>query len=208
MEIKKITPEMYSALKEPLPKEAVTQHPTKTYLSSIKAIFVTERLNDVFGCGSWTIKTDCISCNEQTGFVVVKTTLEIPEYSVSYESYGGNNNGGAGSKQFDLGDAYKGATTDGITKIGSYLGIGIDVFKGQQNAAPAQKEPCAPNTSRGAEKEPEKWLNVMDKDKNYTREWLNIIAGVKDGKISSVADVRKYYKVSKEVAASIEQLMV
>ncbi len=35
-------------LKEPLPQEAVTQHPTKTYLSSIKAIYVTERFNEVF----------------------------------------------------------------------------------------------------------------------------------------------------------------
>jgi hypothetical protein len=29
-----------------------------------------------------------------------------------------------------LGDAYKGAATDALTKIGSYLEIGIDVFKG------------------------------------------------------------------------------
>ena len=56
--------------------------------------------------------------------VVVKTTLEIPEYGIYYESFGGNDNQ-------DVGDAYKGATTDAITKIGSYLGIGIDVFKGK-----------------------------------------------------------------------------
>jgi hypothetical protein len=58
-------------------------------------------------------------------------TLEIPEYGICYESYGGNDNGGVKSKNYDLGDAYKGATTDAITKIGSYLEIGIDVFKGQ-----------------------------------------------------------------------------
>ena len=135
----KITTEMYEALKKPLSAEAVKPHPTKTYLSSIKAIFVTERLNDVFGCGSWQIRAEKIVDGEK-GMVVVKVILTIPEYDVYYESFGGNDNGGEGSKNFDLGDAYKGATTDGITKIGSYLGIGIDVFKGLKNVPAASKE--------------------------------------------------------------------
>ena len=120
--MKTITDEMKQALLAPLPDEAISQHPTKTFLSTIKAIYVTERLNDVFGVGSWKIKTDFIEKFDK--MVVVKTTLEIPEYGIYYESFGGNDNQ-------DLGDAYKGATTDAITKIGSYLGIGIDVFKGK-----------------------------------------------------------------------------
>lgn len=132
--MKEITNEMYTRLKEKLPDAAVTKHPTKTYLSSIKAIYVTERLNDVFGCGSWQIRAEKVSENDK-GMVVVKTTLTIPEYGVYYESYGGNDNGGDTNKNFDLGDAYKGATTDGITKIGSYLGIAISVFKGMGNVS-------------------------------------------------------------------------
>lgn len=135
--MEKITNEMYLKLKEPLPEKAVTKHPTKTYLSSIKAVYVTERLNDVFGCGAWQIKTDKIESGEK-GMVVVKVALSIPEYGVYYESFGGNDNGGEGSKNFDLGDAFKGATTDAITKIGSYMGIGISVFKGMGNT-PEQK---------------------------------------------------------------------
>jgi len=137
MEIKQITVEMYNQLKKALPDKAVTKHPTKTYLSSIKAIYVTERLNDVFGCGSWQIRAEKVSENDK-GFVVVKTTLTIPDYGVYYESFGGNDNGGDTNKNFDLGDAYKGATTDGITKIGSYLGIGMSVFQGNGNANAAQ----------------------------------------------------------------------
>ena len=38
------------------------------------------------------------------------------------ETYGGNDNA-------DLGDAYKGAVTDALTKIGSWLGIGAHVWK-------------------------------------------------------------------------------
>lgn len=118
-------------LKKPLPEEAIKPHPTKTYLSSIKAIYVTERFNDVFGIGKWTQKVEHIYHNKENGMVVVKVIFEVPELNIYYESFGGNDNGGSGNRNFDLGDAYKGATTDALTKIGSYLGVGIDVFKGK-----------------------------------------------------------------------------
>lgn len=124
-----LTSEQLELLKKPLPVEAVKPHPTKTFLSSIKAIYVIERMNDVFGVGAWTTKVEHITTTEKS-MVVVKVTFEVPKYGIYYECYGGNDNGGENSKNFDLGDAYKGATTDAITKIGSYLGIGIDVFKG------------------------------------------------------------------------------
>ena len=139
METKQITKQMYEDLKKPLDTKAVTKHPTKTYLSSIKAIYVTERLNEVFGCGNWQIRTKKI-CEGSNSMIVVKTTLTIPEYNVYYESFGGNDNGGENNKNFDLGDAYKGATTDAITKIGSYLGIGIEVFKGNGNTVPKSND--------------------------------------------------------------------
>lgn len=121
--MKSITEEMKQALLAPIPAEAVSQHPTKTFLSTIKAIYVTERLNDVFGVGAWSVKTELVEKVDK--MVVVKVNFEIPEYGIYYECFGGNDNQ-------DLGDAYKGATTDAITKIGSYLGIAIDVFKGKQ----------------------------------------------------------------------------
>lgn len=120
----------------PLPSEAISKHPTKPYLSSIKAIYVTDRFNEVFGIGQWTISTEAIERGDR-GTVVVKATFTVPKYDIYYESFGGNDNGGEGNKNFDLGDAYKGATTDAITKIGSYLGVGIDVFKGKPVTQPA-----------------------------------------------------------------------
>lgn len=47
METRTITPEQKEALDRRLPDEAVSQHPTKKFLSSIKSIYVTERLNEV-----------------------------------------------------------------------------------------------------------------------------------------------------------------
>lgn len=189
--MQKINQQMRDALRKPLPPEAVKQHPTKTFLSSIKAIYVTERLNDVFGVGSWHLKVNHVTTTDKS-MVVVKVEFSIPEYGVYLECYGGNDNGGENSKNFDLGDAYKGATTDAITKIGSYLEIGIDVFKGL-TTSPQQKA--------------DKWLNITDMDGNDTKEWLNVITAINEGKITTITDISKHYKLSKDVEAQINKLL-
>ncbi|HNO48990.1 MAG TPA: Rad52/Rad22 family DNA repair protein [Chitinophagales bacterium] len=190
--MEKVTKEMREALRMPLPVGAVTKHPTKTFLSSIKAIYVTERLNDVFGVGSWQIKVNHVTTTEKS-MVVVKVEFSIPEYGIYFECYGGNDNGGENSKNFDLGDAYKGATTDALTKIGSYLEIGIDVFKGL-NTAPAPQQQF------------KKWLNITDSNGSDTKEWLNVITAINEKKITSIAEVKKYYNLSKEVEQKINEL--
>lgn len=114
--------ELKEALSKELPLEALQPIPGKPYLTSIKGIYVTERFNEVFGVGGWRVKVEFVERKEDA--VVVKVIFEVPEKNIYYECYGGNNNK-------DLGDAYKGATTDAITKIGSYLGVGLEVFKGK-----------------------------------------------------------------------------
>ena len=173
-------------LKAPLPEEAISQHPTKTYLSSIKATYVTERFTEVFGVGKWTTKVIKEHLNEDTGMVVVKVIFEVPDLHIYYESYGGNDNGGVNNKNFDLGDAYKGATTDGLTKIGSYLGIGIDVFKGKNNNTNTKSESKEDDlTPDGKAKE---WLNEKSIDK--------IVVWAKQQGFEA-KDLRKWYKISK-----------
>lgn len=142
METRTITPEQKEALDRRLPDEAVSQHPTKKFLSSIKSIYVTERLNEVFGVGSWRVETEIVERAER--MVVVKLRFSIPEYGIYYECFGGNDNA-------DLGDACKGATTDALTKVCSWLGIGAEVFKGRQTGAGAtpqssvQRQSAAPD---------------------------------------------------------------
>lgn len=107
-------------LKAPLPAAAVSANPQKPGLSAIKVIYVVERLNDVFGLNGWHVDNEIV----ETGhMVVVKATLSIPKYAISIEQFGGNDNA-------DRGDAYKGACTDALSKCASYLGIGMDVYKG------------------------------------------------------------------------------
>lgn len=151
--MKEITNEIKAILDRRLPDEAVSPHPSKSFLSTIKSIYVTERLNEAFGVGAWHTKVEHITTDKylvkrkidgkdtmvEQRMVVVKLMLDIPEYGIHYESFGGNDNE-------DLGDAYKGAVTDAITKICSWLGLGADVFKGLQNGntAPAPKPVPAP----------------------------------------------------------------
>ena len=116
--------ELREALSKELPLEALQPIPGKPYLTSIKGIYVTERFNEVFGVGGWRVKVEFVERKEEA--VVVKVIFEVPDKGIYYECYGGNNNK-------DLGDAYKGATTDALTKIGSYLGVGLEVFKGKMN---------------------------------------------------------------------------
>jgi hypothetical protein len=107
-------------LKEPLPREAVSPNPQKPGLSVIKVIYVVERLNEVFGLNGWHVDNEVV----ETGrMVVVRATLSIPRYAIAIEQFGGNDNS-------DRGDAYKGACTDALSKCASYLGIGMDVYKG------------------------------------------------------------------------------
>ena len=134
-----LTEEMKKKLKAPLPEEAVEPHPTKPYLSTIKAIYVVERLNEVFGIGGWNVSTEIVETKQvdtitKSGekrsayWIVMKGCLRVRDYAVlPIEQYGGNDNE-------DLGDAYKGAATDVMTKIASYLEIGIDVFKGKHGS--------------------------------------------------------------------------
>ena len=150
--MEKLTPAQLELIKKPLPPEAVKPHPTKTYLSSIKAIYVTERLNEVFWVGVWQIRVRKEEAGEN-GMIVIHTIFEVPSYWIYYECFGGNDNWGETSKNFDLWDAYKWATTDAITKIASWIGIWIDVFKGKWNT---------PQKSEALGWAVVKWMNFSD----------------------------------------------
>jgi hypothetical protein len=131
--MKALTQEQIRQLFAPLPREALHQHPTRKFLTVITPIFVLERLNQVFGVGKWEFRTELVTRHEPAvggkgPMCVVKGILDIPEYGIHLEQYGGNDN-------IDMGDAYKGATTDALTKFASYLGIGFDIYKGRRDIA-------------------------------------------------------------------------
>ena len=114
-------PKLRGKLTRPLPPEAISAHPNKPGLSSVKAIYIIERLNEVFGLNGW---EDYYEVVETGPMIVVRGCLRIPKYGIVRQQYGGNDNP-------DRGDAYKGACTDALSKCASQLGIAIDVYKGR-----------------------------------------------------------------------------
>jgi hypothetical protein len=203
--IMKTQEQLKAELYAPLPAEAIKQHPTKTFLSTIKPIYITDRLNEVFGIGKWQTKTENVLVNDN-GTVVNKTTLIIEEYGIYYECFGGNDNGGSGSKGFDLGDAFKGATTDALNKIASYLGIGIDVYRGKQShqsngyqskPAPAPAPALQPNTSFAVTNDNVKKL--VDAEEDRKAKALDMLK-----KVKAVSTVKGLIAKQKEFKATEE----
>jgi hypothetical protein len=123
-------------LQAPLPSWAVKPNPMKPNMSVIHPMAIIDRLNEVFGVGQWHFKTTAIDCTKEIQktkngdrnvfMSSVHATLEIPEFDVHIEQYGGSTND-------DKGDALKGGATDALTKMASYLGIGASIYKGQGN---------------------------------------------------------------------------
>jgi hypothetical protein len=122
----KLPPGLFERLKAPLPAEAVSRNPARPGLSVIKVIYVVERLNEVFGLNGWHVANHVI---ESSRMVVVKAVVTVPAYGIEIEQFGGNDNA-------DRGDAYKGACTDALSKCASYLGVGMDVYKGLHDHRP------------------------------------------------------------------------
>lgn len=66
-----------------------------------------------------------------------------------------------------------------------------------------------PQTQTQTQPQPQKdlkWLNVMS-GKNFTPEWKNLLDAINNGKIKDVSQVRKFYKVSKEVEEKINNVL-
>jgi len=132
-----LPPDVIAKLKEPLPPGAVSPNPQKPGLSVIKVIYVVDRLNEVFGMNGWRFVGEVV---ESGPMVVVKGSLKVAKYKICIEQYGGNDNA-------DRGDAYKGACTDALSKCASYLGIGMDVYKGLHDSG-RNGVPGPPNGSK------------------------------------------------------------
>jgi hypothetical protein len=121
-----VSNEMRELLKAGFPGEAYQQHESKKYLTTLRAMYIVERLNDVFGIGRWNLQHSVVS--HENGYVLMKGRLLIFDYDCYIpEQYGGHKTEGTG---VTLDDGFKSAITAILSKSASYLEIGIDMFKG------------------------------------------------------------------------------
>ena len=142
--------ELRNKLRAPLAAEAIKEHPTKPYMSSVNSAYVIERLNDVFGEDGWEAKYTVIEANPSAAMVVVQCVLTCQAWGIVRQTFGGNDNK-------DRGDAYKGACTDALTKAASQIGIAQDVYKGMHD-----KELTEDNGKKRKQREKKPEYEVMD----------------------------------------------
>lgn len=164
-----VTKKMRDILKSDFPDEAYSTHDSKKYLTTLKAIYIVERLNDVFGLGRWNLNSEVIKTEKpmikcgpngpiigsngdyvyNSGYVMVKGLLDIFDFDIIIPiQYGGHE-----LNHNELADGYKSAITDVLSKSASYLEIGLKMFKGLIDPPSANAKSLKSNFSQ---KPPEK----------------------------------------------------
>jgi len=141
--------EMYEKFKAPFPPEAYQADTSRGFeLTTVKAQYVVERLNDVMNFHNWRIegKYD----KQENGSVLFEGQLVL--FLGDYLGTAGRDSAvhiiptvGYSDKKKNIGDAYKGARTDALSKAASYLGIANDVFKGLVGTGGTKKATKATN---------------------------------------------------------------
>ena len=146
-------------LSKAMPPQAIQQHPTKKYLSTIKAIYITERLNDVFGIAGWDFEHKVVGeytktvGDKEIPYVVVSGRIYIREFDLHTPiQYGGHE---LMDKGTDPADGFKSAVTDCMGKCASLLEIGIQVFKGMPTDRTPNKSKRLDPEEKGADKKVE-----------------------------------------------------
>ena len=127
------TSPILEALEEPFPNEAMTVDSSRGFaLTSIKPQYLIERLNHVIGLGNWSHGGEYETVE---GGVIFKGAIvatiggkQVRQFAVGFGKTGKN-----------VGDTYKSAKTDSLSKCVSYLGVGNDVFKGLVSAESLRK---------------------------------------------------------------------
>lgn len=117
----------YEALIAPFPPEAYSVDSSRGFdLTSLKAQYVVERLNEVFGLGNWNLEGSYEHVENGVlfhGSLIAAVNLRKLEVQ----------NVGYAALKKNMGDVYKGARTDCLSKCASWLGLGNDIYKGKVN---------------------------------------------------------------------------
>lgn len=123
--------DIYAKLTKPFPKKALKPVPGQSYLTSIDAQYVVERLNEVFEFNGWSTEYEVLTASIET--VVIKCRLTGDGWH--REAFGGASNKKRkdGSWNMTPGDLYKSAMTSSLSKAASHIGVGNEIYKGNES---------------------------------------------------------------------------
>jgi len=136
--------DIYKKLIVAFPDEAYSLDSSRGFnLTSIKAQYVVERLNEVVGLDGWSLTGDYTTTDDGVLFFGQLTIND------GFKPHIQQSVGFSKTKKL-VGDAYKGAKTDSLSKAASLFGLGNEVFKG--NVVPPIK-PSARTSKTAAGKD-------------------------------------------------------
>lgn len=144
--------ELYEKFKAGFPDEALSIDSSRGFeLTSVKAQYIIERLNDVLGFQNWQLNGNFEE--DESGGVLFKGYLDLflGDFTGNREDLHRVSTVGHSDKKKNRGDTYKSAKTDALSKAASYLGVANDVFKGKIKPPKKQEE----KKSYDNEKKPE-----------------------------------------------------
>ena len=121
--------DLYEKLAEDFPLEAMNKDSSRGFdLTSVKAQYVVERLNTIFGMMNWSHGGEFKEVEDGIlylgGLVVTVDGKQNKQFAPGFSKIKKNN----------LGDAYKSAKTDSLCKAASMFGVANSVFKGLVDA--------------------------------------------------------------------------
>jgi hypothetical protein len=127
---------IYAALKAPFPLEAISTDKSRGFaLTSLKAQYIVERMNDVLGIDGWQLVGEYESVENEGVLYKGELHIKIGEQWSSKQALGFSKF----ENKKHIGDIYKSSRTDALSKSASYIGVGNEVFKG--NVSPERGYP-------------------------------------------------------------------
>lgn len=146
--------EIYKKLIAPFPDKAYAADITRSdkVLTSLKAHYVVERLNEVFGLGMWKLTGEWKDVDDGVMFIGELTASYMDDKNLVTIATGPVP-GFGGVDHANSGDAYKSARTDCLSKSASLLGVGNEMYKG--NIEPRLSEAQKQALDRRGEEQPE-----------------------------------------------------
>lgn len=129
-----LPPEIIAQLSAPIPPQATKEVKLgKRQYTAIKAYYIIERLNSIFGQHGWSHTCEVVFCDSQEA--AVKGKLILWDYGVVVEEMGGHSDK-------DVGNRVKGAKTSSLSKCTSVLGMGREIYaQSYSGKQPPQQTP-------------------------------------------------------------------
>lgn len=166
------------ALKEPFPREALRELKKQgTSLTYVPVSEVIARLNNVLGTGKWSIMESVAELDSNhPDWVIAKVTIRASVDGVMTTRIGW---GGQqvkmkrdGSGPLDLGDEFKGATSDALKKAAQALGVGLDLAR-DEDMLVLEREMLTEHINAAQKNFISEYIDTLsDEDREEVKNWF------------------------------------